>query len=343
MNETDLTVSAKEIVPSLKSSRQKGDGGVIAVFGGHRAYVGSTYFSASGALKVGSDVVYIFTSKEAEEVKIISPDFIVYPIINDEKFMEECAQWLERIDVVVIGPGFRREKKYFHLFANVVETCRILKKGLVIDSSALNHLSKNMELIKNYPEPGVILTPNAEEVGILFGNVQADYSKVIGNLGKTITILRKGPVDEAINFAKTVKFTGGGSNRRGMGQGDLLAGVVGAFFGFAIKSDLSKSVDQGDLAIAACQGASKLVRECNARAFAKKGRAMVLDSITTQLNNRFVALNCVVEDFGLLNGRVISQTDTTELKKMAIDLAIKYNTDLASYEFALEIESLNFK
>lgn len=69
----------------------------------------------------------------------------------------------------------------------------------------------------------------------------------------------------------------------------------------------------------------------------------VLDSIITQINSRFVALNCVAEDFGFLNGRVIFDADITELKKMATDLAIKYNTDLDPYEFASEIESFKFQ
>ena len=74
----------------------------------------------------------------------------------------------------------------------------------------------------------------------------------------------------------------------------------------------------------------------------KVGLIQVIDSMITQINTRFVALNEVADDFAFLSGQTILDTDVTQLTKMAADLALKYPNDLDQHEFSLEIESFKF-
>ena len=65
----------------------------------------------------------------------------------------------------------------------------------------------------------------------------------------------------------------------------------------------------------------------------------VLDTLINHLNWRFDALNAINEEFSFLNGTSIEKMNISELRKCAMDLARKYNTDINGQEFCDEIES----
>ncbi|CAH1113525.1 unnamed protein product [Psylliodes chrysocephalus] len=73
------------------------------------------------------------------------------------------------------------------------------------------------------------------------------------------------------------------------------------------------------------------------------GLLQVLDTIIMQIEERFVALKEVVDDFGFLNGVSIETTTLDKIKKQATDLALKYSADLNAYEFTSIIESFKLK
>lgn len=70
-------------------------------------------------------------------------------------------------------------------------------------------------------------------------------------------------------------------------------------------------------------------RECN----------MVYDRILSEIRSRFVQMRAVASDFGFLDGKIMFQTSVVDLKKAAVDLALKYSDDLDTTEFQLEVES----
>lgn len=57
----------------------------------------------------------------------------------------------------------------------------------------------------------------------------------------------------------------------------------------------------------------------------------------------FHALNDISHDFNFLSGQCFQEMSTSDLKKNAADLALKYNDDLDAYEFANEIERFKFQ
>lgn len=72
----------KEILPKLHKDLHKGQSGRIGIVGGSKEYSGAPYFSAISSLRVGADLSYIFTTKEAAPViKSYTPELIVLPLL----------------------------------------------------------------------------------------------------------------------------------------------------------------------------------------------------------------------------------------------------------------------
>lgn len=286
--------TSKRLAPPLNNKRHKGQAGRIGVFGGSLEYTGAPYFAAISALRVGADLVHVFCSKEAGPViKSYSPELIVHPLLDDKEAVNKISPWLERLHVILIGPGLGREPSTFSVIAEIIKLCRDSKKPLIIDADGLFYITQHVDAIKDYPAPGVILTPNAAEFARLIGEnnpvekIDATVSSPILSLGKTITILIKGAEDIIIDYAKMVKVVGGGSGRRCGGQGDLLAGSLATFYTWALQHQMEEDVPHDDRAMIACFAACRLTRECNARAFEKKGRGMVCSDMIEQVSYVF--------------------------------------------------------
>lgn len=145
-------------------------------------------------------------------------------------------------------------------------------------------MSEKPEVIKNYPAP-IVLTPNVMEFGRLVGQNTGDGTKLerssafLNNIGGQVTILCKDHEDEIISNGKSVKVSGGGSGRRCGGQGDLLGGSLSTFLTWALEKGLEPTV--------ACFAACRLVRDCNAKAFAKLGRSMTATDMIHEIHEVF--------------------------------------------------------
>jgi len=72
----------REIIPKLHNELHKGQSGRIGIVGGSKEYSGAPYFSAISTLRVGADLSYVFTTKEAAPViKSYTPELIVLPLL----------------------------------------------------------------------------------------------------------------------------------------------------------------------------------------------------------------------------------------------------------------------
>ncbi|KAG5887141.1 hypothetical protein JTB14_024250 [Gonioctena quinquepunctata] len=276
---------SKTLAPPLTRDRHKGQAGRIGVFGGSLEYTGAPYFSSISALKVGADLAYVFCNKEAATViKSYSPELIVLPVLDDSEAIQKIEPWLERLHVVLIGPGLGRNEKTFAVIEQVIQSCRTKKKPMVIDADGLFLVSQKPDIIKNYPAP-LILTPNVMEFNRLVDRNVGDGTKLerssdfLKNLGGDITLLCKDYEEEIIGNDTIVKVVGSGSGRRCGGQGDLLGGSLATFFSWAVMKGEDPKV--------ACYSAAKLTRDCNARAFAKFGRSMTTTNMIDEIHGVF--------------------------------------------------------
>lgn len=289
----------RKVIPNLINTKYKGQDGRIGIFGGSTEYTGAPYFAAMSALRTGADLVHIFCAKDASiPIKSFSPEPIVHPVLDQYDAIKHIKPWLDRLHVVLIGPGLGRDEKIFKMIIELISICREMRKPLIIDADGLFLVSQKPEIIKDYP--GVILTPNAMEFSRLVKAVLdrsipptplvkvSDVKHVAEALGKNVVILHKGAKDVIVDGHKgteTVSCGLAGSGRRCGGQGDLLAGSLTVFSWWAISAGTSECALSPS--IVACYAASRLVRECNASAFKLRQRGMLTSDMLEQIQPVF--------------------------------------------------------
>lgn len=290
--------AVKAIVPPLLDDGHKGSSGRIGVVGGSLEYTGAPCFAAISAFRVGCDLSHVFCCKEAAPViKSYSPDLIVHPVLDAPDAPDQVIPWLERLHVLVVGPGLGRDPKILKSTARIVESWRSEKKPLVVDADGLFLAGKYPDILRNYP--GVlVVTPNVAEFPRLIKTfcetsvsdedetAQAKY--LSRELGPFSVILQKGREDVLTCGDGSVwVVNGGGSPRRCGGQGDLLSGSLATFLYWSCKTAPPEKAG-----LVAAYGACKLIRDCNSRAFAEKGRGTITSDMLQYIP---IAFNCLFE------------------------------------------------
>lgn len=294
MDEMSLSLMSRQLAPSLDQGRHKGQAGRIGIFGGSLEYTGAPYFAGITAMKVGADLVHVFCSRDAAPViKSYSPDFIVHPLLDVEGAVEKIEPWLERLHLLIIGPGLGREPSTLQVIEGIIAIGKRMQKSFVIDADGLFLIAEKPEILNNFPAPGVIITPNVMEYGRIFGlnaSVNLTEAKVktrFEQWGNYVTVLRKGKEDVLMDYSKQLSLSLGGSGRRCGGQGDMISGALGVFFAWALLHKLDVSVPHDDRAMIACYAACKLIRECNANAFKRLGRSMTTTDMIHEIHGVF--------------------------------------------------------
>lgn len=292
----------RRIIPNLNNVKYKGQDGRVGIIGGSNEYTGAPFFASMSALRTGCDLVHIFCVKDAGvPLKAYSPEPIIHPVLDQYDAIKQIRPWLDRLHVIIIGPGLGRDDKTFKTVVELISICREMKKPLVIDADGLFLISQKPDVLKEYP--GVILTPNAMEFsrlvkGILDKSVQpspmvktTDVKHLAEALGKNVVILHKGAKDVIADGHKGTEAVScglAGSGRRCGGQGDLLVGALAVFWWWAICTGSTESSVSPP--VIACYAASRLVRECNASAYKMKQRGTLTTDMLDQIQPVFARI-----------------------------------------------------
>lgn len=283
IDDPSLDCGSRFLTPNLLNWKQKGQGGTIGIIGGSYNNSGAPYFTGMASLRTGADSVHVICpDKEAGNcIKSYGPSLIIHSVVNALYTEESMKMWLPKKQIIVIGPGLDLKVPYTvkDALKAIIKTCRSNNTPLILDGEAMLYLAEKPDLLKNYP--GLILTPNNEEFKRLFGN-EDPHNKISNSFGNKCIVLKKGQIDEIYSADSKAVCAPGGSARRSDGQGDFLAGVLATFYCWA----LQKTYDQQQV-FCACYAASKLTRECNARAFKKLGRAMLTKEMLEEISDVF--------------------------------------------------------
>lgn len=236
-------------------------------------------------------MVYVVTTEAAAPViKTYSPDLIVYPFLN-YKTASKISSLLQKMDVIVIGPGLGREDETMTLVYDIIKTCKALQKPLIIDADGLYAVSKNPSIIKDYPSPGLILTPNQREANKLMTSVPNNSNSSWYNFwGNFVSVLVKGEQDSFFSPHSSYDWTSsqGGSGRRAAGQGDILSGSLGTIYNWALKQSKCENENHIQLSQSiSAFAAAKLTRLCNSKGFLVYGRSMIASDMIGQINGAF--------------------------------------------------------
>jgi len=220
-----------------------------------------------------------------------------------ENDMNTAMEWIDRMDCVVIGPGLGRDTQVMISARNMIAHICERNIPLVIDGDGLWAVNGDLSLIKGHKN--VILTPNTNEFARLrektLGKTSQDVPEeeelinICNQLGG-LTILKKGYSDIISNGNEEfpcIKVTNDSSPRRCGGQGDVLAGMLGTFFGWAHalkKRNELKDIGENFTSVMPLHiayMASYFCRYCSKKAYNKNKRSMIAMDIVQEIGESF--------------------------------------------------------
>lgn len=202
----------------------KGEAGRVAILAGSARYPGAAALAAAGALRAGAGFVVVFTPPEAVAAVAArcAPEVIVRPCTDPLDVLNPTP------DALVIGPGMDKPPAVGG--DAMIALLRAASQPTVIDADALNYLAEDgrlRELREHH-----LLTPHPGEFRRLAPDLattardEAARRFVERHPG---TLLLKGC--RSLVTARGAPLWCNGTGGPGMatgGQGDVLAGVIGA-------------------------------------------------------------------------------------------------------------------
>ncbi|MBW9140755.1 MAG: NAD(P)H-hydrate dehydratase [Candidatus Aramenus sp.] len=209
---------------------KKGAGGRVLIIGGSKTYSGAPSLSALASLKTGADLVYVASPENtANIVASYSPDLIAIKLkgenVNPEN-LEELKPWIEKVNVVVIGPGMGLEEETVEASKAIVEYLKEKGKKAVVDADALKAI-KGARLTKDF-----VITPHAGEFKIFFGEEpsQDPRERITQAEARArdcnCVVLLKGYFDVITDGERTKLNKTGNPGMTVGGTGDTLTGIV---------------------------------------------------------------------------------------------------------------------
>ncbi len=217
----------------------KGDFGHIFIIAGSCRYSGAAVLCAAAAMRSGAGLVTLGlpASLNNAVIRIKPPEVMTLPLPDRAGYLTTAAfdrisGFAGKTDLIVIGPGLSEEAQVPALARRLAAK---LQKPMLIDADGLNalvgHLNKSILLNK-------IITPHPGEMARLLGSstafVQADRKGVAKRFSKyyNVTIVLKGHRTVVASPAGTVYTnTTGNPGMATAGSGDVLSGVIAAFWG----------------------------------------------------------------------------------------------------------------
>lgn len=245
-------------------------------------------------------------------IKTYSPNLMVHPYMRQQKNLgesesidsvsEQVIGMLDRLHVIVIGPGLGRDPAMQETCARVITEAKKRNISFVLDADGLYLAQTRPDLVQGYKE--CILTPNVVEFGRLaksknINTEKEDPTKLCEKLANAfggVTIIQKGKVDYISNGKQTLVSDGEGGLKRSGGQGDTLTGSLATLLAYR-KAYLDKIWDHGgdmqpdELLTYAAYGGSAITRECSRLAFKEKGRSLQAADLTDHVHGAFLDIS----------------------------------------------------
>jgi len=191
---------------------------------------------ALAALRTSVDLAYVAApEKTAHAISSMTPDLITIKLDGEHlnsANLTTLKEYMEKSDAVVLGPGLGLHAETKTAIRMLIDAIAEAGKPLLLDADALKAFAEFKRKL-NIP---LVLTPHAGEYAILTGKkLLENLEGKIHYVQKTASeldavILLKGRIDVIANKERVkLNYTGNPSMTVG-GTGDVLSGIVGAFF-----------------------------------------------------------------------------------------------------------------
>lgn len=239
----DVKVAFNDPLPLPPKDRQghKGDFGEVLVIAGSANYFGAPYFSAMSFLKAGSGYSRLaapasitpFIAVEGSEIVFVpQTETETGSIAFSNK--KELLNLIERMDLVVIGPGLSLHDETQQL---VRELTREIEKPLIIDGDGITAVCADLDVVKSR-SAATILTPHPGEMARLIQQrvdvIETDPITILQNTAMALNaiIVLKG-AHSLVGYPDGSVFVNmsGNPGMATAGSGDVLTGTIAAMFG----------------------------------------------------------------------------------------------------------------
>jgi NAD(P)H-hydrate epimerase len=246
----ELHLLTREEVRTLVQPREpdthKGDYGRILVVAGSLGKTGAAHLAAMGALRSGAGLVTVAAPRGILPiVAALAPEYTTEPL-EETPAGTVAAAAVDRVlalpaDIIAVGPGLGQGEPVRAFMAALVERSGV---PLVIDADGLNAFAGQAERLRGRDGLDVIITPHPGEmarlVGIPVADVQAHRVEVARGFATThrVHVVLKGhrtlvATPEGQVF---INPTGNPGMATG-GSGDVLTGMIAAWFGQLLDAD----------------------------------------------------------------------------------------------------------
>ncbi len=239
----DVKVAFNDPLPLPPKDRQghKGDFGKVLFIAGSANYFGAPYFSAMSFLKAGGGYSRLaapafitpFIAVEGSEIVFVpQKETETGSIAFSNK--KEILNLIERMDLVVIGPGLSLHDETQQL---VRELTREIEKPLLIDGDGITAVCADLDVVKSR-SAATILTPHPGEMARLIQQpvdvIETDPITILQNTAMALNaiIVLKG-AHSLVGYPDGSVFVNmsGNPGMATAGSGDVLTGTIAAMFG----------------------------------------------------------------------------------------------------------------
>ena len=227
-----------------KGQSHKGDYGHVFVLAGSVGLTGAAYLTSQAALMSGSGLVTLGIPRSLNAVMARKlTEVMTRPLpetraqsLSPQAF-SEIRKFLDRADVLAIGPGLSQNSETQRLVRKIVAS---IDKPMVIDADGLNALAGHLSVLRNtqYAIRNTILTPHPGEMARLIDKkvsfIQKNRKDVARAFAKkyNVTLVLKGHRTVVAHpGGKVFVNTTGNPGMASGGVGDVLTGIIASFAG----------------------------------------------------------------------------------------------------------------
>lgn len=221
----------KDLLPSRCAAGNKGTFGKILVIAGSETMMGCAYLSSSAALRSGSGMVKVFTTKEVvPSLSVLLPEAMVSVYATDKEALEKLPAELSWCDAVLAGPGLGVSDRSWQIIRFLLEKC---EKPLVLDADALNVLAKNDRSLLKAHKGVKVVTPHMGEMARISGKTIEELksdpigcAKAFAEEYGCFCVLKDARTVTASPDGRTYINVYGNDGMATAGSGDTLSGIV---------------------------------------------------------------------------------------------------------------------
>jgi len=271
----------RELVPARAADSHKGDFGRVLVIAGSMGRSGAAHLAAIGALRSGAGLVTIATPRSCLPiVAAMAPEYMTEGLDETAAGTVDYAA-LDRVldfkaDVIAVGPGLGQSPGTAAFVHGLLERAGV---PLILDADALNAFSGDPERLVGRDGVDVVITPHPGEMARLLNvSVEAVQHNRLHHATEfaanhRVHVVLKGhrTIIATPENRTFINLTGNSGMATG-GTGDLLTGMIAAWFGQLLDAEAAcklavylhgtagdlAEADEGEVALVAGDIAARL-------------------------------------------------------------------------------------